>query len=115
MLDPLIVLNTGGIAVDLSATFRLIASQHVADLPLTADDITALAADGQWLPARRTPRWPAGLVAPPRQRLDGTWLQIAIQARGHSSQALTTIAKAALTGAIQHARPASATRPARLR
>ena len=35
----------------------------------------------------------------------GTWLQIATQARGHSAQALTTITKAAITGAIQHARP----------
>jgi hypothetical protein len=31
-----------------------------------------------------------------------TWLQIGAQARSHSSEALTTITKAALTGALQH-------------
>jgi Domain of unknown function (DUF4365) len=105
LLDLLTVLSADGITFDLPATYRRLAGQYVVDLPLTADDITALAAAYEWLPgpahtALARPGWwrhhDTGWT--------GFWLQIATQARAHSADALTTIAKAALTGVIQHAR-----------
>jgi hypothetical protein len=85
------------------ATLRRLAGQYVVDLPLTADDITAVAAAHEWLPgpAHTTlarPGWwrhhDAGWT--------GTWLSIATQARSHSADALAGITKAALAGAIEH-------------
>ena len=106
LLDLITVLSTDGTAVDLPTMYRRLASQYVADLPLTADDITALAVGSQWLsgPAHTALARP-GWWRHHDSDWTGTWLQIATQARGHSAQALTTIAKAALTGAIQHAGP----------
>jgi hypothetical protein len=40
---------------------------------------------------------------------EDTWLQIATQVRGHSAEALITITKAALTGALQYVSPGYAT------
>ena len=106
LLDLLTVLSTNGTAFDLPATYRRLASQYVADLPLTADDITALAAVGEWLPGpAHTALARPGWWRHHDSDWTGTWLQIATQARGHSALALTTITKAAITGAIQHARP----------
>jgi hypothetical protein len=106
LLDLLTVLSTDGTAFDLQATCRRLASQYVADLPLTADDIAALATGSEWLPgpghtALARPGW----WRHHDSDWTGAWLQIATQARGHSAGALTAITQAALTGAIQHVRP----------
>lgn len=103
LLDLVTILSTNSTAFDLTAIFRRLAGQYVVDLPLTADDITAVAAAHEWLPG------PAhtALARPAWWRhhdtgWDSTWLQIAAQARAHSGDALTGITKAALTGSIQH-------------
>jgi hypothetical protein len=45
LLDLITVLAAEGTTFDLSATYRRLAGQYVVDLPLSAADITALAAD----------------------------------------------------------------------
>ena len=50
LLDLVTVLSANGATFDLPATFRRLADQYVVDLPLTADDITALAGAHDWLP-----------------------------------------------------------------
>lgn len=103
LLDLITVLAADGTAFNQPATYRRLAGQYVVDLPLSAADITALAADADWQPG------PAhtALARPAWWRhhdsgWENTWLQIATQARSHSADALTTITKAALTGALQH-------------
>ncbi len=110
LLDLITVLAARGTAFDQSATFRCLAGQYAVDLPLGAADITALAAGAGWLPG------PAhtALARPAWWRhhdtgWEDTWLQVATQARSHSAEALTTITKAALTGALQHVSPGYAT------
>jgi len=106
LLDLITVLAADGTAFNQPATYRRLAGQYVVDLPLSAADITALAADAGWQPgpahtALARPAWwrhhEAGWGI--------TWLQIATRARSHSADALTTITKAALTGALQHVSP----------
>jgi hypothetical protein len=106
LLDLITVLAAGGSAFNQPATYRRLAGQYAVDLPLSAADITALAADAGWQPG------PAhtALARPAWWRHHDTgwgiaWLQIAIQARSHSADALTTITKAALTGALQYVSP----------
>ena len=53
------------------------------------------------------PGRPGGATTKPAGKI--TWLQVATQARSHSADALTTITKAALTGALQHVSPGYAT------
>lgn len=103
LLDLITVLTAGGAAFDQPETFRRLAGQYAVDLPLSAADITALAADDGWLPG------PAhtALARPAWWRhhdtgWEDTWLRIATQARSHSAEALTAITEAALTGALQH-------------
>lgn len=107
LLDLLTTLSGDGVPFNLAATYQRLASYYVVDLPLTADDITALAASHDWLPgpahsALARPGWwrhhDSGWTDP--------WLRIVTIARAHSDDALTTITKAALTGALQYARPA---------
>jgi hypothetical protein len=106
LLDLLTVLSTDGITFDLPATYRRLADQYVVDLPLTPDNITALAAAHQWLPGpAHTALARPGWWRHHDTSWTGAWLQIATQARAHSADALTTITRAALTGVIQHARP----------
>lgn len=111
VLDLLTVLASRGTTFDLPAIFRRLVGQYVVDLPLTADDIIALAAAHQWLPG------PAhtALASRPGGATTGldwasTWLQIATQARRHTADALTSIIKAAFTGSIEHVRPSFRTR-----
>ena len=110
LVDLITVLAAAGTTFDQSATYQRLADQYVVDLPLSAADITALAAGADWLPG------PAhtALARPAWWRhhdtgWEGTWLQIATQACSHSADALTTITKAALTGALQHVSPGYAT------
>jgi hypothetical protein len=105
-LDLLTVLSTDGTVIDLPAAFRLLAGHYVADLPLTAGDITALADGSQWLPGpAHTALARPGWWRHHDSDWTGTWLQIATRARGRSADALTTVTKAALTGATAHVGP----------
>jgi hypothetical protein len=109
LLDLITVLQAGGATFDLSATYRRLAGQYVADLPLDAADIITLAA-GNWQPgpahtALARPAWWAQHDA----GWEGTWLQVATRARRHSADALITVTRAAITGALQHFRPSYAT------
>ena len=81
------------------------------DLPLTADDITAIAAVGDWS------RGPAhSALARPEWWLDqadawtGPWLRIAAEASKHSAAALLYITKAALFGSTASVSPGQSTR-----
>jgi len=103
LLDLVTALAADGTAFNLPAMLRRLAGQYVVDLPLTAADITALAAACDWRPG------PAhtALARPAWWRhhdtgWEGTWLQIATQTCAHSADALTSITQAALTGSIQH-------------
>lgn len=103
LLDLLTALSSEGVPFDLAAIYQRLAGHYVMDLPLTAEDITALAGTQDWLPgpAHTT------LARPGWWHHHGTdwedpWLQIATQARAHSPEALTTITKAAVTGALQY-------------
>jgi hypothetical protein len=103
LLDLITVLAADGTAFDQPATFRCLAGQYAVDLPLSAADITALAAAADWLPgpahtALARPAW----WRHHETGWEDTWLQVATQARSHSAEALTTITKAALTGALGH-------------
>ena len=110
LLDLVTVLAASGKPFDQPAMYRRLAGHYVVDLPLGADDIIALAAASDWGPgpahtALARPAWwhYQGTA------WEGTWLQIATQARIHSAAALTTITSAALTGAIQHVSPSYST------
>jgi hypothetical protein len=110
LLDLITVLQADGATFDLSATYRRLAGQYVADLPLDAADITTLAAAYNWQPgpahtALARPAWWAQHDA----GWEDTWLQVATEARRHSAGALITITRAAITGALQHVRPGYAT------
>jgi hypothetical protein len=98
---------TDGVPFDPAETYRRLAGQYVVDLPLTAEDITALATSHHWLPgpAHTTLARP-GWWRHHDTSWTGPWLQIATQASTHSAEALTTITQAALTGALQHVKPA---------
>ena len=103
LLDLITVLTADGAGFDRPATFRCLAGQYAVDLPLSAADITALAAAADWLPgpahtALARPAW----WRHHETGWEDAWLQVATQARSHSAEALTTITKAALTGALGH-------------
>jgi hypothetical protein len=110
LLDLITVLQTGGATFDLPETYRRLAGQYVADLPVDAADITMLAAVGNWQPgpahtALARPAW----WAQHDTGWEDTWLLVATGARRHSADALITITRAAITGALQHVRPSYAT------
>ncbi len=50
LLDLITVLAADGTAFDQPATYRRLAGQYAVDLPLSAADITTLAADTGWQP-----------------------------------------------------------------
>ncbi len=103
LLDLLTTLRGDGVPFDLAAIYQRLAGHYVMDLPLTAEDITTLAATQDWLlgPAHTTLARP-GWWSHYGTGWEDPWLRIATQARAHSTEALTTITKAALTGALQH-------------
>jgi hypothetical protein len=106
LLDLITVLAAGETALDQPGTLRGLAGQYVVDLPLSAADITVLAAGTSWLPgpahtALARPAWWRHHDAGWKE----IWLEIGSQARRHSAEALTTITRAALTGALQYVSP----------
>ena len=110
LLDLITVLHARGDTFDLPETYRRLAGQYVADLPLDADGITKLAAASHWEPGpAHTALARPGWWSQRDTGWEGDWLQVATQARHHSARALTTITMAAITGALAHARPSHAT------
>ncbi len=110
LLDLITVLHARGDAFDLPETYRRLAGQYVADLPLDADGITKLAAASHWKPGpAHTALARPGWWSQRDTGWEGDWLQVATHARRHSARALITITMAAITGALAHARPSYAT------
>jgi hypothetical protein len=103
LLDLLTTLSSEGVPFNLAAIYQRLAGHYVMDLPLTAEDITAMAGPQAWLPgpAHTTLARP-GWWHHHSMTWEDSWLRIAAQARTHSPEALTTITKAALTGALQY-------------
>jgi len=105
LLDLITVLHARGDRFDLQATYRRLAGQYVADLPLYADGITKLAAARPlgarprphraspardwWRPARQPDGKATGSRSPPRPATT-------------PPGALITITMAAITGALGH-------------
>lgn len=105
LLDLITVLHARGDSFDLQATYRRLAGQYVADLPLDADGVTALAAASHWEPGpAHTALARPGWWSQRDTGWEGDWLQVATQARHHSARALITITMAAITGALEHVR-----------
>ncbi|GLZ02395.1 DUF4365 domain-containing protein [Actinoplanes sp. NBRC 103695] len=111
LLDLLTVLWDRNNEIDVSRILRRLAAQYVVDLPLDADDAAAVAAETDWevgpvhvLLSR--PAWwkHCGQTWP------DSWYTIAKAARLHSDTALTSMTKAALSGAIQDVTPGLRTR-----
>ncbi len=103
LLDLVSTLIRRDVALDQRAILHTLADQYVVDLPLTADDIVALATGHNWEigPAH------TALVRPGWWRhhdndWPDTWLHIATYARQHSADALVDITRAALAGALSH-------------
>jgi hypothetical protein len=110
LLDLITVLHARGDAFDLPETYRRLAGQYVADLPLDADGITKLAAASHWEPGpAHTALARPGWWSQRGTSWEDDWLHVATQARRHSAQALVTITVAAITGALAYARPSHAT------
>ncbi len=103
LVDLVSELATRQNELDQAGIFRSLATEYVVDLPLTADDITAIATSTGWTrgPAHTAlarPGWwryqEAHWVIP--------WKQIAAAARRNSEAALIDISKAALIGALSY-------------
>lgn len=111
LLDLVTVLARHGTLPDEASIFRRLAASYVADLPLTAADVIAIAAGAGWGdgPAHAMLARPAWW----QHQDDGwaeAWLAIATAARRHSAAALTAITRAALTGAVSSVTPGHYTR-----
>jgi hypothetical protein len=111
LIDLVTVLTRQGTVPSAAPIVRRLAARRVTDLPLTADDIIAIAGDTAWdagpaHAALERPAWwehqGAGWVE--------TWLAIATAARRDSPGALSAIASAALAGAVSAVTPGLATR-----
>jgi len=108
VLDLTTVLRRRGAGIEPEDELaRRLAGHGVADLPLTAADLISLAAGNDWEPGPAH----AALARPGWWSIhDGDWgplwHQIAAAARTCSPEALTVITRAALTGALEHVRPA---------
>ena len=111
LINLVTVLIRQGTVPAAAPIVRRLAACHVTDLPLTADDIIAIAGDTSWdagpaHAALERPAWwehqGAGWVE--------TWLAIATTARRTSPGALSTITRAALAGAVSAVAPGLATR-----
>jgi len=100
-LDLITELTRHGTTLSNQAVLRRLAAHYVVDLPLDADDIIAIAADGDWRPgpAHTALARPAWWQAQDRD-WPGTWQPVAAEARKHSAVAFLDITKAALTGAL---------------
>jgi hypothetical protein len=110
-LDLITALQRQGATFDQPALLRRLAAEYVIDLPLSADDITAVAAAGNW---NRGPVHTA-LARPEWWRYQGdnwisTWLHIAAEARRHSAEAFLDITKAALFGSTAYVSPGQRTK-----
>jgi len=101
LLDLVTVLARHGTLVTMSAILRGLAGEYVADLPLDAADIIAVAATTSWDigPAHTALARPAWWEHHARDWADA-WLQISTRSREHSATAFIGITKAALAGAI---------------
>ena len=111
LIDLVTVLTRQGTVPAAAPIVRRLAACHVTDLPLTADDIIAIAGDTAWdvgpaHAALERPAWwehqGAGWVE--------TWLAIATAVRRNSPGALSTLTSAALAGAVSAVTPGLATR-----
>jgi Domain of unknown function (DUF4365) len=111
LLDLITAIERNGSTIDQPALFRRLAADYVVDLPLTADDITAIAAVGDW---DRGPAHTA--LARPEWWQDqedgwtGPWLRVAAEACKHSAAAFLDIIKAALFGSTASVSPGQRTR-----
>lgn len=110
LLDLVTVLTQRGNSLGQAEIRRRLAEQYIVDLPLTADDVIAVAASHDWSsgPAHtalgRSSWWEHHAIDWP-----DSWLQIASSAADHSSEAVVDITKAALTGAIDAVSPGRGT------
>jgi len=101
LLDLITELTSQGTPVSQHAVYRRLAAHYVVDLPLDADDLIAIAVNGDWYPGpahtaiTRPAWWQAQNTAWP-----GVWLPVAAEARRHSAVAFLDVTKAALTGAL---------------
>jgi hypothetical protein len=99
LLDLITSMQRHEITLDQPSLLRRLAAEYVMDLPLSADDIAAVAAASDWN------RGPAHTVLARSEwwRNQGddwisTWLHIAAEARRHSAAVFLDITKAALYG-----------------
>lgn len=111
LLDLITCLRHLGNAIDQPSLLRYLAAQYVMDLPLSAGDITVVAAAGDW---NRGPAHTV-LARPEWWRYQGsnwtsTWRQIAAEARRHSAAAFLDITKAALFGSTRYVSPGQRTK-----
>lgn len=107
--DLMEVLGERG-SVNTANGFRALSLQYVVDLPLTGDDIIAVASESLWQvgPAHTVLSRPGWW----RNYSEGWhehWLNIATAAASTSADALTLIVKAALNGAMNDVGPSYAT------
>lgn len=103
LLDLIACLQHLGNATDQPALLRRLAAQYVMDLPLSAEDITALAKAGDWTRGAAH----TVLARPEWWRYQegnwtNIWRQIAAEARKHSAGAFLDITKAALFGSTRY-------------
>jgi hypothetical protein len=100
-IDLVSVLGRQGIAVDIPNVLHRLAADYVVDLPLNADDIIALAIGREWEPGpAHAAVSRAGWWQHHQNDWKEEWLTIATAARGSGADALTTMTRAALTGAL---------------
>ena len=101
LLNLVTVLARRGAPAGAPAMLRRLAAEYVADLPLDAADIIAVAASTSWDigPAHTALARPAWWEYHAHDWADA-WLQISAESRKHAAVALISITKAALAGAI---------------
>jgi hypothetical protein len=101
ILDLVSTLENRGSTIDRTSALRRLANQYVVDLPLDAEDVTALAAEHDWAPgpadtALSRPEWWRNLGG----YWPDVWLHIAGEAASHSDAVFLRIVKTVLFGAI---------------
>ncbi len=111
LLDLITYLQRQGSTIDQPLLFRRLAAEYVTDLPLSGDDVVAVAAAEDWI------RGPAHTALARQEwwRYHGdnwtdTWLTVATEARRHSAAALLEITRAALVGSVAYASPGQRTK-----
>lgn len=110
ILDLITTLEDRESTVNRTSAFRRLANQYVVDLPLNAEDITALGTEHDWAPGLADtvlgrPEWWRNLG----ESWPDTWLHIAGEAATHSDSAFLRIVRAALFGALASINPGQAT------